>query len=68
MLYLGIDTDIEHPEITLYRLTGYGYYNQPKSHCCQECGKRLDDEAIYEDEHREYLCKNCLLYFHEKDW
>ena len=57
----------DHPEIEMAMLTGYPSWSQPKSHYCEECGHCLDDEVIYEDEHHEYLCKECLLYFHEKE-
>ena len=58
---------IEHPEISWIRKTGYPSYDQPKEVYCQECGKDITDEVWYEDETHEFLCDNCLLYFHKKE-
>lgn len=58
----------EHPDIESAHRTGYGLYNQPKSHYCEECGKCLDDEIAYEDAGHDYLCKDCLLMLHERRW
>ena len=58
----------DHPDIEWIMATGYPSWSQPKSHYCEECGKCLDDETIYEDRTHEYLCKDCLLLLHEKDW
>lgn len=60
--------DLEHPEITCARLTGYPSFAQPKKYYCQECGEDITDEDKYEDEYHNYLCESCLLYFHKKDW
>ena len=56
-----------HPEIERALKTGYPSWNQPKSCYCEECGKCLDDEQVYEDTTHRYLCKECLLILHEKD-
>lgn len=58
----------DHPDIEFALKTGYPRWNQPKSHYCEECGKCLDDEVAYVDTEHDYLCKNCLLYLHEKSW
>lgn len=58
--------DIQHPEIDWIERTGYPSYAQPKKIYCGECGKCLDDEDIYEDRLYEYLCEDCLLFFHKK--
>ena len=55
-----------HPEIDKAIKTGYPSWNQPQSQYCEECGKCLDDETIYEDVTNDYLCKDCLLLLHEK--
>lgn len=58
----------DHPDIECAMRTGYGRYNQPESHYCEECGICLDDMKIYDDAAHDYLCKDCLLTLHEKDW
>ena len=57
---------IQHPEIVWYERTGYPSYAQPENTYCQECGKDITDDKWYEDEAHDYLCKECLLFFHEK--
>lgn len=59
---------MEHPDIRSALLTGYPRYSQPKEYYCQECGRDITDEKIYEDEEHEYLCEDCLLSAHEKRW
>lgn len=58
--------DIQHPDITWAEATGYPSWNQPKDICCDYCGCIIDDE-IYEDEHHETLCLDCLLKLHLKE-
>lgn len=59
---------IEHPEIGWIERTGYPSFMQiPSEVHCEECGKNITDEIWYEDEHHEFLCESCLLYFHRKD-
>lgn len=58
---------IEHPEIAWIQRTGYPSYAQPKEVYCGECGKNITDDDWYEDENHEFLCKECLCYFHKKD-
>lgn len=58
----------EHPDIESAHRTGYGRYEQPKSHYCEECGTCLDDDTAYEDSAHDYLCKDCLLTLHERRW
>ena len=63
-------TDLEHPEVTYALKTGYPSWNQPKHrhYYCEECGKCLDYEEVYEDKIHDFLCRSCLLILHEKDW
>ena len=42
-------------------------WDEPHTYQCEECGKGLDYEQIYEDVGHEYLCGNCLLMLHKKD-
>ena len=58
----------EHPDIESAHRTGYGLYNQPESYHCEECGKCLDDEEVYETASCEFLCEACLLAIHKKWW
>lgn len=58
----------EHPDIEWAQRTGYPSWNQPKSNHCEECGKCLDDEEIYETDMHEFLCEECLLTLHKKWW
>ena len=58
--------DIEHPDITAIRATGYPLNYQPEEHWCEECGKNITDETIYEDGSHEFLCADCLLALHER--
>lgn len=58
----------DHPEIRWLQLTGYTSYNQPKDIYCDECGRKITWEKVYEDESHEYICEDCLLFFHRKDW
>lgn len=58
---------IEHPEIKWIQRTGYPSYHQEPVIYCGECGEDITDDEWYEDEHHEFLCKTCLLFFHKKD-
>lgn len=61
----------DHPEILTIQRTGYPSWNQPPQNpFCSRCGKELDVsyDNIYEDEQHEFLCKECLLKLHEKEW
>lgn len=64
MLY----NDLEHPEITWARKTGYPSFAQPKKYYCEVCGKDITDLDKYEDDRHKYLCEDCLLFYHKKDW
>lgn len=55
------------PDIRWITRTGYPQYSQPEPTLCEECGKDITDDDIYDDAHHEYLCKQCLLFFHLKD-
>lgn len=59
---------MDHPEVTWCERTGYPSWNQPQSYYCEECGKDITDETMYEDEHHTLLCRACLLTLHEKEW
>ena len=59
---------LQHPEITWIEKTGYPSYAQPRRTYCQECGRDITDEDVYEDYVHDYLCRECLLYFHKKEW
>ena len=58
----------DHPEIAMAMRTGYPSWNQPKSHYCEECGKCIDDEDVYEDVGHDFLCEDCLRSLHKKWW
>lgn len=58
---------IEHPEIKWFHRNGYPSYAQPSEIYCGECGKDITDDDWYEDETHEFLCRDCLLFFHRKD-
>lgn len=58
----------DHPEVASALRSGYPTWNQPKSHYCEECGSCLDDAMAYEDASHDFLCKDCLLTLHEKNW
>lgn len=61
----------DHPEIEMVERTGYPSWKQPsnKRIYCGECGQDItDDREIYEDEHYKYLCCDCLLLLHKKDF
>ena len=57
----------DHPEIVWIQRTGYPSFAQPKIIHCQECGRDITFENVYDDESHEYLCQECLLYFHRKE-
>ena len=58
----------DHPDIVWAERTGYPSWNQPKSIYCEECGKCLDDEPVYESGVHDCLCDECLLALHKKWW
>ena len=62
-------TDIEHPEVTMARATGYPSWQQPKDdelRCC-ECGNVIaEDEDSYECRTHEVLCLDCLKMLHKR--
>ncbi len=58
---------IEHPEISWIERTGYPSFRQPEKVYCEECERDITDERWYEDEHHEFICAECLLFFHLKD-
>lgn len=58
----------DHPVIEWCERTGYPQWNQPKSCYCQNCGECLDNKEVYADRAYEFLCKECLLILHEKQW
>lgn len=62
------ETIPDHPEIVSAMRTGYPTWNQPESHYCEECGKCLDDEEVYECCGYEFLCLECLCATHKKWW
>ena len=62
------DFDLEHPEIRCIERTGYPSFAQPEVLRCEVCDKELRDSEAYEDDNHEFLCKECLLYLHEKGW
>lgn len=57
----------DHPDIASAERTGYPTWNQPREaeYYCGECGRELTSD-MYEDEHYEYLCEDCLLMLHKK--
>lgn len=58
----------DHPDIEFIMNHGYPRGHEPKSYYCDECGRELEGEDIFEDETHEYLCVNCLLKLYEKRW
>ena len=58
----------DHPEIVWCERTGYPSYNQPILLYCDECGRDITDETVYDDECHTVLCERCLLKLHEKEW
>lgn len=62
---------LEHPEIRWIERTGYPSWNQPNGYnhySCQMCGDVLDLDEVYEDVGYEYLCENCVLKLHKKEF
>lgn len=59
--------DIEHPDITWARKTGYSYSEQPTYYHCEKCGDELCSDEVYFDFEYECLCKECLLKLHKKE-
>lgn len=57
---------IEHPEISWIERTGFPSFRQPENVYCEECGKNITDDDWYEDETHDFMCKECLLFFHRK--
>ena len=62
------DMYLEHPDRTAALKTGYPSWNQPKSYYCEECGEELNPEEVYEDFGYDYLCEDCLLGLHKKEF
>ena len=60
--------DLQHPEISWIERTGYTSWNQPKYYNCEMCGDELTPDEIYEDIGYEYLCENCVLKLHKKEF
>ena len=61
------DWGLEHPDIESANRTGYPRgHKEPKIYCC-ECCKDITDQKQYYDCWHEYLCAECLLFFHERD-
>lgn len=61
--------DRDHPDIEWCECTGYPRYSQPETLHCERCDCELhDDDDIYNDEHYELLCEECLLSLHTKRW
>lgn len=58
--------DIEHPDITYAMLTGCTPF-ESEPPCCERCGDELGED-MYEDFGHEYLCADCLLKLHKKEW
>lgn len=60
----------DYPEIELCERTGYPSWRQPsnKKTYCGECGRDITDADQYEDEHYKFLCEDCLLFLHKKDF
>lgn len=48
--------------------TGYPPGEEPQPIYCDECGKDITDDDVYEDENHHLLCRDCLLMLHEKRW
>ena len=49
--------------------TGYPSWKQdPPQIFCEECGRNITDENIYQDEYHENICCECLLFYHRKEW
>lgn len=60
---------IEHPEISWIERTGYPSWKQdPPQIYCEECGRNITEENVYEDENHKYMCCECLLFYHRKDF
>lgn len=59
----------DHPDIASALRGGYPIGKEPQDYYCGECGERIEHEdEVYEDIHYDYLCKDCLLRLHKKDW
>ncbi len=54
--------DIEHPDITRARRTGYHrrYEEDEEIFVCEVCENEIDYDDVYEDG-GEILCRHCLL-------
>lgn len=54
--------DIEHPDITTARRTGYPhrYAEDEEVFVCEVCENEIDYDDVYEDG-GEILCRHCLL-------
>ena len=61
--------NIEHPDITASRATGYPSWYEPEEECirCCECGRIIpDDKEVYECNTHATLCEDCLKLLHKK--
>ena len=56
----------DHPDIRDIERTGYPRCYQPEPIYCGECGNEIRND-VYEDEHYDYLCEDCLLRLHRKE-
>lgn len=56
----------DHPEIAMAMRTGYPSWSQPIDIKCEHCGDIIEDE-VYQDEHYDNLCLDCLLKLHLKE-
>ena len=58
----------EHPDIRYIEQHGYPPGAKVPHITCEVCDKCLDNEAIYEDSYYKYLCKECLLELHFREY
>lgn len=62
------DMYLEHPDITETLKNGYTSWNRPEYYYCCKCGEELNPEEVYEDFGYDYLCEDCLLGLHKKEF
>lgn len=61
--------DIQHPLITEIERYGHPAWMTEETIYCEKCQKDLSDSAdVYDDWFHEYLCEDCLLELHRKEW
>lgn len=58
----------DHPDIESCMRTGYPVWNQPVEYQCEACGIELEVDDSYEDEDHEFLCEECVLNLHKKEY